>query len=316
MCTSVRFTNSSGNLYFGRNLDWEFGYGEKPLITPSGWTYSWKHVNCPDEKRPVIGMGIVIDDTPLYFDCMNSEGLAIAGLFFSGFAQYETAPVFGKLNLNSYEFLLWVTRNFSSVEQLKPALSDVAIIGEEIGGFDPSPLHWIISDSNQCIVVEYMADGIHVHDNPVDVLANQPTFDWQLENLRSYYMVSPEVPPAQMWGKKNLEAYGSGGGMRGLPGDYYSTSRFVRAAYLNARYPVQKDEWSNVVRLFRTLEGVSMIEGASIMKTGNFEKTVYTSGYSSETQSVFHSTYENPSINSWSLKDYDANGTSLLLLDD
>ena len=37
MCTSVRFSNTKGNMFFGRNLDWEFGYGEGPVIAPRNW---------------------------------------------------------------------------------------------------------------------------------------------------------------------------------------------------------------------------------------------------------------------------------------
>lgn len=64
--------------------------------------------------------------------------------------------------------------------------------------------------------------------------------------------------------------------MRGIPGDCYSPSRFVKAAYLNANYPQEESETENVVRMFRSLEGVVMIEGASRMGDGKFEKTIYT----------------------------------------
>lgn len=49
--------------------------------------------------------------------------------------------------------------------------------------------------------------------------------------------------------------------MRGIPGDCYSPSRFVKAAYLNANYPQKDSETENVVRMFRSLEGVVMIGG-------------------------------------------------------
>lgn len=34
MCTGIRFTDNEGNMYAGRNLDWECGYGEKVTVTP------------------------------------------------------------------------------------------------------------------------------------------------------------------------------------------------------------------------------------------------------------------------------------------
>ena len=35
MCTAVRFVDTKGNLYFGRNLDWTSDYGERIVVTPA-----------------------------------------------------------------------------------------------------------------------------------------------------------------------------------------------------------------------------------------------------------------------------------------
>ena len=34
MCTGIRFTDANGAMYFGRNLDWTQGYGERVVMTP------------------------------------------------------------------------------------------------------------------------------------------------------------------------------------------------------------------------------------------------------------------------------------------
>ena len=106
-----------------------------------------------------------------------------------------------------------------------------------------------------------MADGLHVYDDPVDTLANQPTFPWHMENLRTYITATSDFPQTATWRGAELKPYGAGAGMRGIPGDCYSPSRFVKAAYLNANYPQKESETENVVRMFRSLEGVVMIEG-------------------------------------------------------
>lgn len=211
MCTSVRFSNTKGNMFFGRNLDWEFGYGEGPVIAPRNWNRTWRFEDdahrqlasrlAQEGTRPqaVIGIGIVAEDTPLYFDCMNESGLAAGGLLFAGFAEYEAKPVEGKLNVTAYELPLWVCRNFTTVDQAQAALEHVAIVGEGIAGMDPSYLHWMIADGTRSIVVEYMTDGMHIHDDKADVLANQPAFDWHLENHqmkhRGQFYVSLNVAP-------------------------------------------------------------------------------------------------------------------------
>lgn len=91
--------------------------------------------------------------------------------------------------------------------------------------------------------------------------------------------------------------------MRGIPGDCYSPSRFVKAAYLNANYPQKESETENVVRMFRSLEGVVMIEGASRMGDGKFEKTIYTGCFSARTGNYYCAMYGDPSIRYVSLMD-------------
>ena len=37
MCTSIRFTDNSGHMYLGRNLDWSFDYGQQVRVMPRGF---------------------------------------------------------------------------------------------------------------------------------------------------------------------------------------------------------------------------------------------------------------------------------------
>lgn len=301
MCTGVRFSDGE-HMYFGRNLDWSCGYGEKVVITPKGYSLN-SPFGATKVEHPVIGMGIVEDATPLYFDCANDRGLAVAGLNFPGYAKYDSMPVDGYTNVAAWEFPLWVMQ-FSSVGEVYANLFELAIVDKPINDkFPSSMLHWIIGDAKRSIVVEYTERGCEVFDNPFDVLANQPSFAWHEENVRNYLNVSSEVPEGVEWGTAKLEPYGSGGCMRGLPGDYYSPSRFVRAAYLNANYPLKDNEDENVTRMFKTLGGVSMIDGAAKMANGEFEKTIYSSCFSTKTRTYYYSTYDDPAIKAFELRD-------------
>ncbi len=335
MCTGIRFSDTMGAMYFGRNLDWSTSYGETPVVTPRNYRRHWAFESRSDEtrsskdagnasqrkadagescKHAIVGMGVIADNLPLYFDCANEAGLAIAGLNFPGYARYEDAPQPGKINVAAYEFPLWVASTFESVDEAERTLGDVAIVAKPVNDrFGVSLLHWIIGDGARSITVEYTAAGMQVYRNDVDVLANQPDFAWHCENLRNYLSANNDYPKPVRWRSAELSAWGSGSGMRGIPGDYYSPSRFVRAAYLNANYPAQDSEAENVLRLFHTLGGVSMIEGAALMETGFFEKTIYTGGYSAKTRSYYFNTYDDPAIKYVSLADLDANGSELLV---
>ena len=313
MCTGVRFSDDQGNMYFGRNLDWSCGYGQKVVVTPRGYTLKSAFLGDLKVKYALIGMAIIEENTPLYFDCANEAGLAIAGLNFPGYASYAPDAIYGKTNVAAYEFPLWVAMNFQSVDEVEKALKDTAIVAKPINDKLPvSELHFIIGDSKRSIVVEYTDKGMEIFHNEVDVLTNQPGYAWHQENLRNYLNLFPQMPKSIKWRNAKFTAFGSGSLMRGIPGDYYSPSRFVRVAYLNTHYPVKSTEEENVSRLFHTLTGVAMIDGAAEMADGACELTVYTGGYSSAAKTYYYNTYENPAIQKVALTDYDLDGSELV----
>ena len=295
MCTGIRFTSANGDMYFGRNLDWSTPFGEHLVITPKGYPLAQAFPDSGEKKvssHAIIGMGITYQGYPLYFDCGNDAGLAVAGLNFPGYAQYEPDAVAGKTNVAAYEFPVWVAANFTSVDEVEEALQNVAIVAKPVSSeLGVSLLHWIIGDATRSIVVEYLPDGMHVHHNPMDTLANQPTFDWHMENLRTY--LNAELSP-----------FGAGAGARGIPGDSYTTSRFVKAAFLNANYPAKESEQDNVMRLFHTLGNVAMVEGSAQMSDGTWERTIYTGCFSAKTGTYYYSTDDNPALRSACLSDY------------
>ena len=311
MCTGVRFSDDKGNMYAGRNLDWECGYGEKVSITPRNFKRAYAFEPA-DTGYATIGTCIVVEDTPLYFDCGNEKGLYVAGLNFPGYAQYEKDQVAGKTNIAAYEFPLWVASKFATVDEAEAALANVAIVGKPINEkFPVSLLHFFICDGSRSIVVEYMADGMHIHHDDVDVLTNQPTFDWQMEHLRSYLSLSPQFVPSVKWGKAELAPYGSGGQVTGMPGSTYSPDRFVRVAYYNTHYPVQTGEAANITRLYRTLGSVEQILGGALMEDGTSEYTIYTGGFSAASKTYYLSLYEDPSIKSYPMDAIDLDGTEI-----
>ena len=313
MCTGARFSDSEGNMYFGRNLDWSVPYGQKVVVTPRGYKYQSAFLGeTAMQAGAVIGMAIVEENIPLYFDCANEKGLAIAGLNFPGYAKYEDAAVDGKTNVAAYEFPLWVVANFSSVDEVEKALKNVAIVAKPINEKYPvSMLHWLIGDAKRSIVVEYTEQGMEIFHNDVDILTNQPGYAWHKENLRNYMNLFPQMPKEVHWGKAKMTAFGSGSLMRGIPGDYYSPSRFVRVAYLNTHYPAKTTEEENVSRLFHTLTGVAMIDGAAAMGDEAYKKNIYTGGYSTKTKTYYYSTYEDPAIQKVAMGDYNLDSAEL-----
>lgn len=310
MCTAVRFTDTQGNPFFGRNLDWTFDFGEQVLVVPQGFKPATPFGATPVVEHAFIGMGVIGDGQPLMFDAANEFGLAVAGLNFPGYAGYATDAVDGCINVTPWEFPMWVCARHASVAEVREGLNRVAIVDKQLGPDWPTAqLHWIVSDAADCIIVEYTPDGMQVFDNKIGVLANQPGFGWHTENLRNYLNVGRDFVPAGTFTSSDtafgpLAPFGAGSSQRGLPGDYSSPSRFVRAAYVNASHPAKEDERANVSRMFHTLQQVAMVEGSAIACDGRTELTLYTSCYSAPTRTYYYNTYDDMTLRSACLSDY------------
>lgn len=304
MCTAVRFTDAAGNMFFGRNLDWTSGYGEQVVVTPAAAQVPAAFErHAAGAAHAVIGMGIIEEGIPLYFDCGNEKGLAIAGLNFPHSTRYAECPVDGRTNVAAYEFPFWVARNFASLAELRAALEEVTVVAKAVNEQYPvACLHWIVADATGSIVVECLRDGAaRIWEDDVDVLANEPEFGWHRQNLRNYLLVDDAEPQTAAWGPARLAPFGSGAGMQGIPGDYCSPARFVKAAFVNSHYPVRESEQDNVTRLFRTLGSVAVPVGCARMPDGSYEHTVYTSCFSAASRTYYHATYECPQVRAYPL---------------
>ena len=90
--------------------------------------------------------------------------------------------------------------------------------------------HWRLADqSGRAVAIEYLEGELHVIENPLGVITNSPNFTWHLTNLTNYVNMSPYAWPAVEIENLTLKPSSLGSGMNGLPGDFTSPSRFVRA---------------------------------------------------------------------------------------
>lgn len=55
-------------------------------------------------------------------------------------------------------------------------------------------LHWMIADREQAITVEFVESGMHIYDNQVGVMTNNPPFEMQMFLLNQYMNLSPKQP--------------------------------------------------------------------------------------------------------------------------
>ena len=300
MCTSIAMRSS--HFYFGRNLDLEYDFGQRVVITPRSYPF---HFRCeaPVKEHPaIIGMATVADGYPLYAEAANEHGLCIAGLNFPDNAHYFSESVESKQSVSPFELIPWLLCHCKTVTEAKNLLQKTRLLDIPFSDSLPlTPLHWHIADCEHSFVGEPTASGLRIYDNPVDVLTNNPPFPFHLSNLCRYLHLSPKTPRNHFCNIRGIAPFGPGMGAIGLPGDSSSTSRFVRAAYLLHHSHSKEGETSEVNQFFHLLASVEMVRGSVVLEDGRYEITRYASCYSTQQKIFYYTTYENRSVKAISL---------------
>ena len=294
MCTAATYKTKDG--YFGRTLDYEFSYGDEITITPRNYQFNFRNTESMNTHYAIIGMAYVAGNYPLYYDAINEKGLGIAGLNFVGNAAYNK-PVENKTNIAQFELIPWILGQCSTVKNAKALLDNINIIDTPFNAELPlAQLHWIISDKDEAITVESMADGLHIYDNPVGILTNNPPFNIQMFSLNNYMNLSPKNPENKFSDKLPLHPYSRGMGAIGLPGDLSSASRFAKAAFTKMNSVSGDSEEESVSQFFHILGSVDQQRGCCEVHDGKYEITIYTSCCNLDKGIYYYTTYNNHQI--------------------
>ncbi len=286
MCTALSFKH-----FFGRNLDYEFSYGEQIAIAPRNFDYSFRYNQSPKNQYALIGMAHVFEGYPLYYDAMNEKGLGMAGLNFVGNAYFGKADK-EKQNVCAFEFIPWILSQCESVDEAKSLLDQTNVCDTPFNEqFPVASLHYMIADEKDCIVVECMRDGMHVYENPTGVLTNNPPFEFQMFNLNNYMRLSTSQPENTFSKDLSLNTYSRGMGALGLPGDVSSMSRFVKCVYTS-----KNTKGSSITDFFHVLHSVEQQKGLCEVEEGKYEYTIYSSGCDLKEGIYYYTTYHDHCI--------------------
>ena len=267
MCTAINF--KSKDFYFGRNLDLEYSYKETVTITPRNYPFCFRTMGEMDHHYAMIGMAYVVEGYPLYYEATNEAGVSIAGLRFAENAHYP-AMAEGKDNVSPFEFIPWMLTQCSNMQEVKKLLEKINLVNIPFSEELPlTPLHWMISYKEESVVVESMADGLHMYDNPTGVMTNNPPF------------------PIQLWNLQNTKV---------LPGDLESPSRFVRTVHVLKNSVCDSTEEESVGQFFHILTSVEQQRGCHVTESGKYEITVYSSCCNTVKGIYYYITYGNRQI--------------------
>lgn len=294
MCTAIHLTNRN-NSYFGRNLDLDYELNQRILITLKNYTIHFKKEESIKKHYSFIGVGTCINNFPLYADAVNEKGLAIAILNFRQFAKYYKEDK-TKKNYAPYELIPLLLATCKNIKEVKNLLKDINIVDINFSKDIPNePSHFMIADTKQSIVLETTRDGMKIYDNPYGVLTNNPPFPYHHYNVSNYLHLSNEELNNKLLPKNDVIPYSHGLDAFSLPGDYSSTSRFIKALFVKTYIELGEEERENVLGFLNILTQVSMPKG-SVKTTKGYEFTRYSTCYNQREGKLYYRTYENPSI--------------------
>ena len=312
-CTGISLVAKDGSKIVARTVEWaatpmQCGY----VVSPRGHmhqSYTPTGENGLKYKGVYGYVGIYTEYEPFVVEGVNEAGLS-AGLFF--FPQYgEYAPYDSAQNdktLCDMQFVSWVLSQFSKIDQVKEALSkiDLVTLNSKIGA-----VHWRITEPGGRMVVLEVVGGVpRFYENTLGVLTNAPGFQWHMTNLNNYINLVPGSAPDNTIAKGiTLQPLGHGSGMLGLPGDFTSPSRFVRATFFQTTAPVWDNGFDTVVQAFHILNNFDIPIGSQHIRAeipaGMPSATQFTAATDLKAMKLYYRTAWNSNIRCINLMDID-----------
>jgi choloylglycine hydrolase len=235
-CTGIRILAGDGAIIYARTMENALDLQSQLIVVPRGKEYVGSG---PDNKpglKWTVKYGFVGPnalDQPFICDGLNEKGLAVGHFQFTDFAGFQTPqPKDAGRTIASFEVGTFLLSTCCNVKEAVAALKAVCVwqVGNTARDRALGEFHYVVHDAGgHCLVLEYVDGQLKVHENPLGVVANSPSFDWHLTNLRNYLRLSvASSNPVNLRGL-NLVPFCQGTGLVGLPGDFTSPSRFIRA---------------------------------------------------------------------------------------
>jgi len=328
-CTSFLLAGSDGGFVYGRTLEFGMDIKSKGIAVPRNHAMHGTGV----EGKPGTGLkwttkyaafGASALGLPIIVDGMNEKGLAGGMLYLPGISEYqEVSPSESANSIASYEMLVYALTNFATVDEAREGFRAIKVNRSPQKDFKGVvPLHLTLHDSSgKSLVIEYIGGELQISDNPTSVLTNAPQFSWHLTALGNYAGLSTADPKPMQVGDAKFGPPSSGGGMTGLPGDFSSPSRFVRAFFMKINAPTNLTSREQVGTAFHFLNNFDLPPGMVALSSGfggssgGYEITYYAAVSDLKNKVFYIRTHGNPTIQSIEMANLDLDAKQIRYLD-
>ena len=327
-CTSFLLKGSDGGYVYGRSM--EFGLPLNSQLTTIPRAYALKGIGVDgkygsglnwNSKYAATGMNAL--GLPELVDGMNEKGLIGGVLNFPNSAAYQAVTqAESATSINSVQVLTYALTNFATVDEVKAGLPKIKVNGAKLAiyGNQTPPVHYTFHDTNgKSIVVEYSKTGLSIMDNPTTVLTNDPPFQNHLNNIGNYVNLSKVEKPPLVINGATYAAPSSGNGLHGLPGDFLSPSRFIRALFLSNSVPTNFTNAQMDSAAWHILGSFDIPPGSVTLPasnpygggTGGYETTEWMIVANNKTMVYNVKMFENNNIYAFDLKKVDVNAKEI-----
>lgn len=309
MCTCVNLVGEK-NTYFGRNMDIDAPFGEKIIFVPRNYQIKFKKEETIKNHYSILGIGTIVNDYPLFADAINEYGLCFAGLNFVNNACYYKVDK-DKKNYAPFELPLILLSTCKNIREVKKILEKINIVDIDFAKeIKNAQLHFMLADKKSSIVIETTLEGMKVYDNPFNVLTNNPPFTFHKENVCNYMQLHNGTPKNNLMKDYDLQSFCLNQGAISLPGDFSSTSRFIKCLYVKNNLLLKNDE-TDIIQFFKCMDSVAMPLG-NVKTDKYYAYTYYTSCYDMTSKKLHYKTYfSNLKEISFNMKDNSMNLISL-----
>ncbi|MCD8504888.1 MAG: choloylglycine hydrolase family protein [Burkholderiaceae bacterium] len=324
-CTGLALTAKDGGYVSGRTVEFGIDLGLNGLFVPRGYAFTG---TLPDGKQGMsytskyAYLGTNAFGEAAVVDGLNEKGLAVGMFYFPGFAKYpDPTPQNQNIALSPTEFPNWILSQFATVDEVKAQMNNVAIMPTQPKGWPViPPVHYVVYDAQgKSIVIEPIDGKLSVSDNPLGVITNSPPFDWHMTNLSNYVNLTPLGTSPKKVDGVEIQAYSTGSGLGGLPGDFTAPSRFVRAAIFSASSVTPTDSEDAAKKVLHLLNQFDIPLGA--VRTAEpggktqIEWTLATVARDPKNFTYYFRTYDNQNLRKIRMDQFDFNGKQIMQID-
>ena len=331
-CTSFLLKGSDGGFVYGRTM--EFGLPLKSQLTVFPRNYPMLGVGVDGKpgtglnwtsKYAVSGMNGL--GMPVLLDGMNEKGLVGGLLNAPNTAVFQAvAPADSANSIASVQILLYALSNFATIDEVKVGFEKIKVNRSTIPAFhnQSAPVRMTLHDANgKSIVIEYLKGELVITDNPTTVMTNDPAFREQLNAIGNYAnLTNVERDPLVINGASYAPP-SSGSGLHGLPGDYLSPSRFIRALFLSKSAPTTYTTTQQTNTAWHILGSFDIPPGAITLPASNaygggaggIEITEWTIVADNKNKVYYVKMFDNTNVQAFDLKKMDVNAKEIKYYD-